>query len=145
MGVTHDDEDTSEKTFANTRKKNPKDDDIPATEQDDEDAKKVNRYFTQPIVKALGELFSREDKKTIPIFKGKSTDKLISEWLRGAEHVARNNEWDDNQKIREAFEWHENYAEEEGDDLNYQDWKEALITRFQDTYDLATLEKKLSK
>ncbi|KAK4027583.1 hypothetical protein OUZ56_016625 [Daphnia magna] len=29
MGVTHDDEDTSEKTFANTRKKNPKDDDIP--------------------------------------------------------------------------------------------------------------------
>ncbi|KAK4028758.1 hypothetical protein OUZ56_021777 [Daphnia magna] len=153
MCVTHDDEDTSEKTFANTRKKNPKDDDIPATEQDDEDAKKVNRYFTQPIVKALGELFSREDKKAIPIFKGKSTDKLISEWLRGAEHVARNHEWDDNQKIRffsdqlkgEAFEWHENYAEEEGDDLNYQDWKEALITRFQDTYDLATLEKKLSK
>ncbi|KAK4037753.1 hypothetical protein OUZ56_029782 [Daphnia magna] len=133
--------------------KYPKDDDIPATEQDDEDAKKVNRYFTQPIVKALGELFSREDKKAIPIFKGKSTDKLISEWVRGAEHVARNNEWDDNQKIRsfsdrlkgEAFEWHENYAEEEGDDLNYQDWKEALITRFQDTYDLATLEKKLSK
>ncbi|KAK4017810.1 hypothetical protein OUZ56_033629 [Daphnia magna] len=129
MGVTHDDEDASEKTFANTSKKNPKDDDIPATEQDDEDAKKVNRYFTQPIVKALGELFFREDKKEIPIFKGKSTDKLISEWIRGAEHVARNNEWNDNQKIRffsdrlkgEAFEWHENYAEEEGDDLNYHD------------------------
>ncbi|KZS08243.1 Uncharacterized protein APZ42_027839 [Daphnia magna] len=126
------------------------DDNIPTTEQDDEDAKKVNRYFTQPIVKALGELFPREDKKAIPIFKGKSTDKLISERLRGAEHVARNNEWDDNQKIRffsdrlkgEAFEWHENYVEEEGDDLNYQDWKEALITRFQDTYDVATLENK---
>ncbi|KAK4017715.1 hypothetical protein OUZ56_033421 [Daphnia magna] len=92
MGVTHDDEDTSknttQKTFANTSKKNPKNDDIPTTEQDDEDAKKVNRYFTQPIVKALGELFSKEDKKAIPIFKGKSTDKLISEWLRGAEHVA---------------------------------------------------------
>ncbi|KAK4045287.1 hypothetical protein OUZ56_032825 [Daphnia magna] len=146
-------EDTSEKTFANTCKKNPKDDDIPATEQDDEDAKKVNRYFTQPLVKALGELFFREDKKAIPIFKGKSKDKLVSGWLRGAEHVARNNEWDDNQKIRffsdrfkgEAFEWHENYAEEKGDDLNYQDWEEALIKRFQDTYDLATLEKKLSK
>ncbi|KAK4028028.1 hypothetical protein OUZ56_017191 [Daphnia magna] len=146
MGVTHDDEDTSGKTFTKTTKENPKDDDIPTTEQDDEDAKK-------PIVKALGELFYREDKKTIPIFKGKSTDKLISEWLHGAEHVARNNEWDDNQKIRflsgrlkgEAFEWHENYAEEEGDDLNNQDCKEALITRFQDTYDLATLEKKLSK
>ncbi|KAK4006678.1 hypothetical protein OUZ56_011836 [Daphnia magna] len=86
MGVTHDDEDTSkntkQKTFTNTSKKNPKDDDIPATEQDDEEAKKVNR----------------EDKKAIPIFKEKSTDKLISEWLRGAEQVARNNEWDDNRK-----------------------------------------------
>ncbi|KZS06774.1 Uncharacterized protein APZ42_029662, partial [Daphnia magna] len=91
MGVTQDDEETSEKMFAKSCKKNPKYDDIPATEQDDEDAKKVNRYFTQPIVKALGELFSREDKKAIPIFKGKSTDKLISESLRGADHVARNN------------------------------------------------------
>ncbi|KAK4027439.1 hypothetical protein OUZ56_016485 [Daphnia magna] len=91
MAVTQDDEETSEKMFAKSCKKNPKDDDIPATEQDDEDAKKVNRYFTQPIVKALGELFSREDKKAIPIFKGKSTDKLISEWLRGADHVARKN------------------------------------------------------
>ncbi|KAK4007100.1 hypothetical protein OUZ56_012261 [Daphnia magna] len=108
MGVTHDDEDTSEKTFANTRKKNPKDDDIPATEQDDEDAKKVNRVATRR--------------------RARSTKQ-------------RNNEWNDNQKIRffsdrlkgEAFEWHENYAEEEGDDLNYQDWKEALITRFQGT------------
>ncbi|KZS02124.1 Uncharacterized protein APZ42_000965 [Daphnia magna] len=91
MGVTHDDEDPSEKTFANTSKKNPKDDDFPRTEQDDEDAKKVNRYFTQPIVKALDELFSREDKKAIPIFKKKCTDKLISDWLRGAEQLARNN------------------------------------------------------
>ncbi|KAK4028117.1 hypothetical protein OUZ56_017295 [Daphnia magna] len=45
MGVTHDDEDTSknitQKTFTNTFKKNPKEDDIPATEQDDKDAKKV--------------------------------------------------------------------------------------------------------
>ncbi|KAK4007222.1 hypothetical protein OUZ56_012382 [Daphnia magna] len=34
-----------QKTFANTSKKNPKDDDIPAAEQDDEDAKKVNRQL----------------------------------------------------------------------------------------------------
>lgn len=92
----------------------------------------VNRYFTQPIIKALGELFSREDKKSIPIFKGKRTDKLLSEWLRVAEHVARNNEWDDHKKIcffsgrlnGEALKWHENYAEEEGDHLNYEDWKQ---------------------
>ncbi|KAK4006791.1 hypothetical protein OUZ56_011949 [Daphnia magna] len=144
MGITHDDDNisknTTKKTFANTSKKYPKDDNIPANEQDDEGKKSEQ---------ALGELFSRENKKAIPIFKEKSTDKLISANI--SEHVARNNEWDDNQKIRffsdrlkgEAFEWHENYAEEEGDDLNYQDWKEALITRFQETYDLATPEEKI--
>ena len=55
---------------------------------------------TKPIVKVLGELFSREDKKSIPAFKGKSTDKLITEWLKAAEHVARNNDWDEDQKLR---------------------------------------------
>jgi hypothetical protein len=55
---------------------------------------------TKPIVKVLGELFSREDKKSIPVFKGKNTDKLISVWLKAAEHVARNNDWDEVQKLR---------------------------------------------
>jgi hypothetical protein len=54
---------------------------------------------TKPIVKVLGELFSREDKKSIPAFKGKSTDKLITEWLKSAEHVARNNDWDEDKKL----------------------------------------------
>ncbi|KAK4003831.1 hypothetical protein OUZ56_005583 [Daphnia magna] len=109
--------------------------------------------LTQPIVKVLGELFSREDKKSIPPFKGKSTDKLITEWLKGAEHVARNNDWDDNQKLRffsdrlkgEALEWHGEYSEEQGEELNYGDWREAIIERFQDAFDLATLKKKLLK
>jgi phage-related protein len=47
---------------------------------------------TKPIVKVLGKLFSREDKKSITAFKGKRTDKLISQWLKAAEHVARNND-----------------------------------------------------
>ncbi|KAK4006609.1 hypothetical protein OUZ56_011766 [Daphnia magna] len=105
--------------------------------------------LTQPIVKVLGELFSREDKKSIPPFKGKSTDKLITEWLKGAEHVARNNDWDDFQKLRffsdrlkgEALEWHGEYSEEQGEKLNYGDWREAIIERFQDAFDLATLKK----
>ena len=73
---------------------------------------------TKPIVRVLGELFSREDKKSIPAYKGKSTDKLITEWLKAAEHVAKNNDWDEDQKIRffsdrlkgEALEWHDNYV-----------------------------------
>ena len=47
---------------------------------------------TKPIVKVLGELFSREDKKSIPAFKGKRIDKLNTEWLKPAKHVARNND-----------------------------------------------------
>jgi hypothetical protein len=107
---------------------------------------------TKPIVKVLGELFSREDKKSIPAFKGKSTDKLVTEWLKGAEHVARNNDWDEDQKLRffsdrlkgEALEWHDNYVEEQGNDLNYADWRKEIIERFQDSFDLATLRRKLN-
>ena len=53
---------------------------------------------TKPIVKVLGEIFSREDKKSISAFKGKSTDKLITEWLKAAERVAINNDWDEDKK-----------------------------------------------
>ncbi|KAK4035893.1 hypothetical protein OUZ56_027972 [Daphnia magna] len=109
------------------------------------------KTFTQPIVKVLGELFSREDKKSIPPYKGKSTDKMITEWLKTAEHVARNNNWDDTQKLRffsdrlkgEALDWHEEYVSEQGDELEYDDWRSAIIARFQDAYDLAALKKKL--
>jgi hypothetical protein len=104
---------------------------------------------TKPIVKVLGELFYRADKKSIPAFKGKSTDKLITEWLKTAEHVARNNDWDEDQKLRffsdrlkgEALEWHDNYIEEQGNTLNYEDWRKDIIERFQDSFDLAALRK----
>jgi hypothetical protein len=107
---------------------------------------------TKPIVKVLGELFSREDKKSIPTFKGKSTDKVITEWLKAAEHVARNNDWDEDKKLRffsdrlkgEALEYHDNYAEEQGNDLNYADWQKDIIESFQDSFDLALLEKSLT-
>jgi hypothetical protein len=102
---------------------------------------------TKPIVKVLGELFSREDKKSIPTFKGNSTDKLMPEWLKAAEHVARNNDWDDDQKINffadrlkgEALEWHDNYVEELRDELDYDDWRYEIIERFQDSFNLAAL------
>ena len=89
----------------------------------------------------LGELFSREDKKSILAFKGKRSDKLITEWLKAAEHVARNNDWDEDQKLRffsdrlkgEALEWHDNYAKEQGNHLNYEDWKKYIIECFQDS------------
>ena len=113
----------------------------------------IMNNLTKPIVRVLGELLSREDKKSITPYKGKSTDKLIIEWLKNAEHVARNNNWDDEQKLRffsdrlrgEAMEWHEEYLNEQGSEIDYKEWKQAIIARFQDAYDLATLKKKLLK
>jgi hypothetical protein len=106
---------------------------------------------TKPIVKVLGELFSREDKKSIPTFKGKNTDKLITEWLKSAEHVARNNDWNEEQKLRffsdrlkgEALEWHDEYVEEQDQFLNYTDWRKDIIERFGDSFDIAKLKRKL--
>ena len=48
-----------------------------------------------PLAQKFGELFSREEKKSITIYKGKSTDKLVTDWLKSTERVARNNSWDD--------------------------------------------------
>ena len=101
----------------------------------------------------LGEIFSREDKKLIPNFKGKSTDKLITEWLKTAEHIAKNNDWDEEQKLRffsdrlkgEALEWHDEYVEDQNHRLNYTDWRNDIIERFRDSFDIATLKRKLPK
>jgi hypothetical protein len=88
----------------------------------------------------------------IPAFKGKSTDKLITEWLKAAEHEARNKDWDEDQKLRffsnrlkgAALEWQDNYAKEQGNNLNYTDWRKDIVERFQDSFDLAALRKKLN-
>ncbi|KAK4045797.1 hypothetical protein OUZ56_033787 [Daphnia magna] len=78
MGVTHDDEDTSEKTFANSCKKNPKDDDIPATEQDDEDAKKVNRAFVSMLNNLYDTIAGKEERAdhNQTIIEGKLLNKV---------------------------------------------------------------------
>ena len=37
---------------------------------------------------------------TIPTYKGKTSDKPVTDWLKTAERVAQNNNWDPAQKIR---------------------------------------------
>jgi ribosomal protein S3AE len=37
----------------------------------------------------------------------------------------------------------EEYISEQGDESDYQEWRPAIIARFQNKYDLATLKKKL--
>ena len=69
------------------------------------------------LVKGLGELFTREDKKNIRVFRGKQSDPPITSWLKDAEVTAYLNGWDDEQKVRyfsdrlkdEAAEWLREY------------------------------------
>ena len=104
-----------------------------------------------PLVKQLGELFSREEKKTIPTFKGKTSDKPVTDWLKIAERVAQNNNWDPTQKIRffsdrlggEAIDWHTTYAIAQGATLTYDTWKKDFIARFRNESDIEKLKTKL--
>ena len=97
----------------------------------------------------LSELFSREEKRDIPIFKGSSDDINIKDWLREAERVAKKNDWSDKQKLRffsdrlkgDALEWHLTFIEEE--EKTYKDWKKKIVERFRDTADIELLKNKL--
>ena len=95
------------------------------------------------IVKGIGEMFTREDKRNIRVFKGKPSDPPVTTWLKEAEITAALNGWDDSQKVRyfsdrlkdEAAEWLLEYMESEGS-CNYSDWKKALIARFRNEADI---------
>ena len=99
------------------------------------------------LVKGLGELFTREDKKNIRVFRGKQSDPPITSWLKDAEVTAYLNGWDDEQKVRyfsdrlkdEAAEWLREYFENEGD-VEYSVWKDALISRFRNQADVEHLK-----
>ena len=99
------------------------------------------------LVKGLGELFTREDKKNIRVFRGKPSDPPITSWLKDAEITAYLNGWDDEQKVRyfsdrlkdEAAEWLREYVENDGD-VEYGVWKDALISRFRNQADIEQLK-----
>ena len=107
----------------------------------------VTSKFEQSLVKGLSELFSREDKKNIRVFKGRHSDPPVTTWLKEAEITAYLNEWDDEQKVRyfsdrlkdEAAEWLREYIDNEGD-LAYKVWKDALIARFRNETDIEQLK-----
>ena len=107
--------------------------------------------ITEPLIKQLGELFSREDKKSISIFKGSANNILVTDWLKEAERIAQNNQWDSEQKIRffsdrlknEAVDWHLEYMENLNTAPQYEDWKKEIVNRFCDASDLEKLKNKL--
>ena len=96
-------------------------------------------------------LFSREEKKKIPFFRGPSEDLYVIDWLRKADHVARSNNWDDAQKLKfysarlkgDALDWHLEYSNSRVA-LNFTDWRTTLLARFCDTAEIERLRNKLS-
>ena len=81
-------------------------------------SKAVN--MTDPMTKHLAELYSREEKKSIPLFLGTGDDRLVPDWIRDAERVAESNDWTAEQKKvkyfsdrlkDDAVEWHISHLE----------------------------------
>ena len=110
------------------------------------------------LSKKLGELFSREDKKLISVYRGPSDDtdpdSDILGWFKEAERVGNNNDWDDAQRLRffsdrlksEAMDWHIEYMnnlKNEGKTPTYADWKQDMIIRFRDESDIERLRSQL--
>lgn len=81
----------------------------------------INMALNAEFIEKLGELVSKEDRKTIPLFKGGVSDSKLSEfdWIKEAERIARSNNWTDSHKIRffgdrlkgDAADWHSEYLE----------------------------------
>ena len=53
-----------------------------------------------PLTKShLRELYSQDERKSIPVYKGKRGDQLINNWLKDAERVAQSAGWSAKDKI----------------------------------------------
>ncbi len=99
------------------------------------------------LVEKLGELVSREDRKSIPVYNGTGSGTPLYTWLKEAERVARNNDWNDVQKIRffgdhlrgDAADWHTEFLENLEQATNYNQWKTSLKNTFQDDHDVKKL------
>ena len=73
------------------------------------------------LTKNLGELFSREEQKSIPLFSGQLGGKLIHDWLRTCRKIGDNNNWGPNTRFcfysdrlsGEAADWHESFMKKQ--------------------------------
>jgi len=107
-----------------------------------------------PLTKShLRELYSRDERKSIPVYKGKRGDQLINIWLKDAERVAQNAGWDAKDKIKyfsdrlrgDAADWHSDYIDHAADKENYDAWEKAIIGRFLTETEIENLKKQLNE
>ena len=102
-----------------------------------------------PMTKHLAELYSREEKKTIPLFLGTGDERLVADWIREAERVADSNDWSSEQRVKyfsdrlkdDAVDWHISHLETHARD-DYVSWKTALLEILSYAADVENLRRK---
>ena len=126
------------------------------------------------FAKSLSNLFSIEEKKSIPYFDGKQSDgKLIHSWLVYANKIGDNNDWNCSDRVKnfsdrlvdDAMEWHESFmgnlpldprtedkeavppvlpVQYTRDNLEYKVWESAFIERFINAGQIEKLRNRLN-
>jgi len=118
----------------------------------------MDQNKSSQVVTILDELFSREERKLIPIFSGDIDDDDIVNWLDEAETVADSNNWNDSQKLKfflnrlkcEAFNCHlesvrKHPAGNAADPpFSYSIWRLELIKYFRSEADIEEMRLRLS-
>ena len=73
-----------------------------------------------PVTKShLRELYSQDERKSIPVFKVKRVEQLVNNWLKDVERVAQSAGWTPKDKIKyfsdrlrgDAADWHSDYLD----------------------------------
>lgn len=99
----------------------------------------------------LSEILTREEKKTIPIYKGYSRETTVTSWLKEAEAVADANNWDDQTKKKffgsrlkdAALTWHRERAKQYPHE-SYKTWRKEFIQEYRDPADRDSIKYKLN-
>ena len=114
------------------------------------------------LTRNLGDLFSREEKKSIPFFNGQTDGKSIHDFLRTCKKISDNNDWDEQLKTKnigdrltgEANEWFCEFMDNlpinsrtniqyTRQNLPYAVWEEHFIERFTNVGQIEKLRNKL--
>ncbi|EFX78039.1 hypothetical protein DAPPUDRAFT_105600 [Daphnia pulex] len=107
-----------------------------------------------PLTKShLRELYSQDERKSIPVYKGKRGDQLINNWLKDAKRVAQSAGWNAKDKIKyfsdrlrgDAADWHSDYIDYAADKEDYDAWEKAIISRFLTETEIESLKKQLNE
>jgi Zinc knuckle len=96
------------------------------------------------LTDSLQEILSHQHKQQIPLYSGFLNDQPIEDWLKDAERTARTAGWTDALKLKYfqdrlrgvSATYNDEYVtglQNQGTPITYQDWKQAMIARFQDS------------